>query len=82
MYALGGAQTEPPWVTEPVETSPLKYRRPERFAFSPKEPPKQVIEQREILGQMANMMAAMQQTMNLFTEWLDSIKKSVKDLDK
>ena len=64
MYALGGRQKEPPWVTEPVETTPLKYRRPGRVAFSPKEPPKQVIEQSEILGQMANMMAAMQQTIN------------------
>ena len=52
MYALGGAQTEPPWVPEPVETSPLKYRRPERFAFSPKEPPKHVIEQSEIICQI------------------------------
>ena len=47
--ALGGAQTEPPWVTEPVETSPLQYRRPERFAFSPNELSKQVIEQSEML---------------------------------
>ena len=80
-YAPGGAQTEPPWVTEPVETSPLKYRIPERFAFSPKEPPKHAIEQREVRFQFANMMASMQQTINLLTEQLESMKKSPKDRD-
>ena len=75
--APGGAQTEPPWVTEPVETSPLNYRRP-----GPKEQPKQVIEHSEILDEMANMTAAIQQTINLLTQQLESMKKSSKDRDE